>query len=37
MNEKGEPVALGLVILPNEKDEYEEYDDSDEDSYEYEE
>lgn len=37
LNEKGEPVTLGLVILPNEEDEYEEYDDSDEDEYEYEE
>lgn len=37
LNEKGEPVTLGLVILPNEENEYEEYDDSDEDEYEYEE
>lgn len=37
LNEKGEPVTLGLVILPNEKNEYGEYDDSDEDEYEYEE
>lgn len=37
MNEKGDPVSLGLVILPNEQNEYEEYDDSDEDEYEYEE
>ena len=37
MNEKGNPVSLGLVILPNERNEYEEYDASDEDSYEYEE
>jgi hypothetical protein len=37
LNEKGEPITLGLIILPNEKEEYEEYDDSDEDEYEYEE
>ncbi len=37
LNEKGEPVTLGLVILPNEEDEYEEYDDSDSDEFEYEE
>lgn len=37
LDEKGEPVTLGLIILPNENDEYEEYDDSDEDEYEYEE
>ena len=37
LNEKGEPVTLGLIILPNEKNEYEDHGEDEEDEYEYEE
>ena len=37
VNEKGEPVTLGLIILPNEKNEYEDHGEDEEDEYEYEE